>query len=309
MGKKAVMGNLVIACVAALTCGAMQVEATPHDSIRRLAAMQQKEKLPSIKVLVVHNADSAVVEVKGKYQIFDPYKGSRLADRFSGKRNLMQPLADGLKWGEEFPGIFQLQIVPENSQVTTLVDGFEYRGSLYIYDVGGHISIVNELPVEDYLCSVMTSQIEGTHSDEALAATAITARTNAYHQIQMAKNPFWHVEAEDVGYLGYGVTCRYNGIEEAINTTKHMVMSQGSPESGEIVTFPTQVIQAGISSSKPNKRTVAVLSLEQAEKMAKSGNDAAQILAKVFPHTRIQLIYQPVKLAKVPVTLLSDIVK
>jgi stage II sporulation protein D len=275
--------------------GINQLEATPRDSVKKLSAIHRDEKLPSIKVLIAHNVDSAIIEVKGKYHIFDPYTGKRLADRSVGKRSLIQPLEDGLKWGEEFPGTFQLQIIPNNPRVTTLVDGFEYRGALYVYDVCGQICIINEVSIEDYLCSVLTSQINGTHSDEALAAMAIAARTDAYHRVQitqgkMDKAPLWHVDAEPAGYLGYGVTCRYNGIEQAIETTKHMVLTTNArTETGAPLTFPTQIITATAKA----KQGVASLSLEQAETLAKKGENAAQILTKAFPNTSIQLIYMP----------------
>jgi stage II sporulation protein D len=240
----------------------------------------KRPQSPKIKVLIVHDSEGIVLEVKGKYNIYDPYQKSLLAARFSGKGNYIQPLLRGLKWGEEFPGIYQILIVPDAPQITTVVDGIEYRGLMYVYDIGGKISVVNEVDIEDYLSSVLALQLKGPLSEEAMAALAIIERTNALYQSTSRSNPFWHVKAQEVGYEGHAVTGRISGIDSALASTRYMVMSRSSSGSSSLAPFPTNL---------ENKKDSA---LANAEAMASKGSNAAEILSKMFPNTSIQMASQ-----------------
>ena len=79
-----------------------------------------------------------------------------------------------------FPGIFQIRLVPADAQSTILVDGIEYRGCVEVYDFKGKLYVVNEVDIERYLKSIMTSQFINEIDEEVMDAVAITARTNAY---------------------------------------------------------------------------------------------------------------------------------
>lgn len=236
------------------------------DSIKSAFVSSEKPKPPMIKVLIAHDIDAAMLEVKGKYNIIDPYKNTRLGTRFVGKAHLIQALAGGLKWGEEFPGTYQIEIIPDDNTVTTVIDGIEYHGNIYIYDIGGTISIVNEVDIEDYLSSILALQYEKPVAEEAMAAAAIAARTDAYYKATNAPNPYWHVDAKKVNYLGNGVAHRKNGVDEALAATRYMVINRV----GAYDNF----------------------SIAEADKAAKKGDSAAKILAKSYPNTTIELIHK-----------------
>lgn len=191
----------------------LSLEAGIIDTITNIFTKEPLPQPPSIKALLTHDQDGVILEVKGKYKIYDPRNGELISTRFVGKRRFIQAVREGLKWGEEFPGIYQIVIVPDSPQTTTIVDGIEYRGSIYIYDIGGSISVVNQLDIEDYLSSIMTPKFRDPQQlefkeplpYEMLAVFAITARTNAYWQSQNSKTPYWDVDAKEVGYKGYAV--------------------------------------------------------------------------------------------------------
>lgn len=256
------------------------LEATLWEKIQSTFGKSQ-QSIPTIKVLVVDKADGVILEVKGRYNIYDPFTQGKIASRFSGKSKLIQPVQGGLKWGEEFPGIYQIQIVPDEQSITTIVDGKEYKGKIYVYDVNGLISIVNEVNLEDYLNSILGHQFNQPYAPEAMAAIAIIERTNALYQALNSTNTYWHVRAQDVDYEGYAVTGRNNGVDKAVGSTKYMVMSRN----GSL--FPAS--WAKNEESQANR--MPVLSIEQAEKMAIRGNHAAEILSKAFPNASIQLSY------------------
>ncbi|MCB1119781.1 MAG: hypothetical protein KDK65_07465, partial [Chlamydiia bacterium] len=100
-----------------------------------LCSLEAKE--PMIKVLIAHDVSGVVLEAKGRYQIYDPHTKEFVVKRAQGKRKLIQPLKEGLKWGEAFPDLYQLVFVPDSEKTTFLVDGVEYQGNVYVYDIGG----------------------------------------------------------------------------------------------------------------------------------------------------------------------------
>ena len=232
----------------------------------------------------MHDQPGIVLEVKGKYQLFDPNTNSYLSTRFIGKRKFAQAAHDGIKWGEEFPGLHQMKIVPEEERATVSVDGVEYPGDVYVYDIGGTVSVVNEVPIEDYLKSVLNAQFENDGlPKEAIAAIAIAARTNAAYQAQNPKNTYWSVEASKVGYEGKEVAERSNAINQAIDETRGMVMKNG----GSL--FPAE--WGSTTGGKPHreKAVFSHITLFDVEEMAKKGDKADKILSKAFPNSVIQI--------------------
>lgn len=258
---------------------------------------RSKPEFPqTIKVLIVQDSQGVVIETKGKYRLFDPKTNERISTRFIGKRKFIQALTDGLQWGEEFPGLHQLQIVPDTQGITTVVDGIEYRGAITVYDVCGLVNVVNEVDVEDFLQSTLAPCFRDPQPSEALAALAIAARTDAYYLAQNPCSPFWAIDARTAGYQGYAVTHCNSMIEPAIQATRYLIMSKGVTPEGRASAFPVQwgqqVIGKFVAKATPSK-----VSVSEADQMAQKGNHAAQILTKAFPDTTIVLMYaaQPKK--------------
>lgn len=247
---------------------------------------------PTIDVLIVNDQSSALLEIKGKYRIFDPHAKQYISKRFLGKRKLIQSISSGLKWGEEFPGIYQIHIVPEDLSQPILVDGVEYQGSFFIYDIGGTISVVNRVDIEAYLKSILPEQIANSTSEETLAAIAIAARTNAFYYSEHPKNRFWDVDGERVGYVGLQSTNSVSEMDRAIQKTRYMVLSQTGAYEGVVTPFAARWGSAGASRQPaPQQGGVSHISLLEAEQMGENKKHAAQILFQAFPNTHIEMIY------------------
>ncbi len=184
------------------------------------------DKPPTIRVLIKQDASGSLIETKGGYKVYNPQNGKLLSSGLLGKRFFTLPQKDGLKWGEGFPGVFQLQIVSSSPDSSILVDGIEYRGFMEIYSYDQKIQIINEVDIETYISSVMTKELSSRHfAPPVLEALAVVYRTNAYHTALKNHGSYYHIKASDVSYGGIASTLIDYSIEKAIHQTKHLVMT------------------------------------------------------------------------------------
>ncbi len=85
-----------------------------------------------------------------------------------------------------------------------------YRGSLEIRKTNAGYLIINELPIEEYLYSVVTSEMPSDYPSEALKAQAVCARSYAVRQ--MLDPAYKEYEADVDDSSGYQV---YNNVKES----------------------------------------------------------------------------------------------
>jgi hypothetical protein len=235
---------------------------------------------PKIKVVVAKDVPSALVEAKGNFCVIRKDTGSVLSRGSGGKRFVMHALQDGLRWGEEYPDVYQVLVVPQSADTLLYVNGIQYKGAIAAYHVrDNRVTIVNEVALEDYVKSVLAFQVEAAYSKEAMAALAISARTEAYARVLGSKGSLkpWDVSADEAGYQGFGITLQPNGADEAVDLTRFMVMESTKQEG------PLQN---------------AKLAPEKAEALAKHGFDAQKILKSTFSHIKIGVTVHPDELAQ-----------
>lgn len=224
---------------------------------------------PYISVLLENDVPSALVEAKGNFRVVRKEDGYILSRGYEGKRFVMHALPQGLRWGEEYPDIYQVSIIPMDNKTTISVNGIQYKGNLTVYHVGDdNITLVNEVAIEDYVKSTLAIQYEDASlSEEALAALAIIARTEAYNQVlshQGSSRP-WDVAAREAGYFGCGVGQPVR-INPSVDLTRFMVL-ESTKDNG-----PLQA---------PH------LSATKANELAQKGLDAQKILKSTFPSAKI----------------------
>jgi len=243
---------------------------------------------PTMRVLVEHDAEKVQLEVTGKYSLYDPYTDSHISSRFIGKNREIQAMSEGLKWGEAFPGLYQIKISPDEACSTIIVNGKAYSGSVYVYDIGRTISIVNQVPVENYISHILADFQNSMLHPEVLAAIAIVARTNAYYMTSNPKNSYWAVDGNRVGYQGQRPV-PYE-IDRAVNSTRHMIMSRTGIYDKVATPFLAQFdgLSPGVSTKELE---VSKISLNEANAMAEKGDHAARILARAFPNSTIMLMH------------------
>jgi len=190
-----------------------------------VTTLAEDQKPATIKVLLHKDSTGVLLEARGAFQVINPENGKRISSGRKGKRFYLYPHKEGIKWGEDFLGIFQLQVVPTSPTTTLLVNGIQYRGAIEVYHVEEKLSIINEVDVESFLKSTLSHRFKGSYPDCVMDAVAIIARTNAYYNALFNHEAFWHIDATDIGYEGTGLTCQNLAVERAIENTRHLVMT------------------------------------------------------------------------------------
>lgn len=95
-----------------------------------------------------------------------------------------------------------------------------YRGKLELYKTSVGIVLVNELPMEQYLCGVVPSEMPASYELEALKAQAVCARSYAYGQTKAYAYPEYKAHVNDsVSYQVYGNSKEKESTVRAVEET------------------------------------------------------------------------------------------
>ncbi|MDR3623573.1 MAG: SpoIID/LytB domain-containing protein [Chlamydiales bacterium] len=217
--------TLMLLCVTTLTTFSLfagKVPAPgPNDTLP--ANYKLYPSYPTVKVLIAKDLNCTTIEVDGAYRVFNPEDCTVSGYGLFGKKYPVHPTTNGLKWGEEFPGVYQFAIVPASAKTRIMVDGTAYPGSIFVFQVGNTINIVNQVKIEDYLATVLPSSVSENLNEEAMAALVIAARTDIYYQSVRFDKAFWQIDAHQACYRGYDGK-RNKEVDHAINATRYLVM-------------------------------------------------------------------------------------
>ena len=115
-----------------------------------------------------------------------------------------------------------------------------FTGSLHLILQGGQIVVINELPLEDYLVSVISSEMKSTCSLQFLKASAVISRSWLLAQLRQKKDKtpsfiqtddeiirWWDREDHDLFDVCADDHCqRYQGITQASNPNVRQAVSK-----------------------------------------------------------------------------------
>lgn len=122
-------------------------------------------------------------------------------------------------------GVIQVSAKKEGGQlrITSLKRGYgvpEYQGKIELYAEKEGIVLVNELPLETYLCAVVPSEMPASYELEALKAQAVCARSYAVKQMKNYGYPNYKAHVDDsVSYQVYGNSKKQERAVQAVHET------------------------------------------------------------------------------------------
>lgn len=104
-------------------------------------------------------------------------------------------------------------------------DREDYRGTMEVIETEEGYVVINELPIEEYLYSVVPSEMPASYPMEALKAQAICARTYAYIHVLSPGYPQWNAHVDDTtAYQVYHSVAEQNTTNQAVQETEGMVL-------------------------------------------------------------------------------------
>lgn len=124
----------------------------------------------------------------------------------------------------------------------------KYRGSFEISKVNGQLALVNELPLEKYLYSVVGGEVSASWPMESLKAQAVAARSYALYQ-GVTKFRIASVVDSTLSQVYNGTGSEAASVIQAVNATAGEVMKSGgkiiegvfSSNSGGMTADPSEV--------------------------------------------------------------------
>lgn len=222
---------------AALFFSAMPAWSQPSSSMFQSERITEPMSPRNIQILLEKDASEVLLEVKGPYTLFNPHDGSQIGSGLLGKRFLIHELETGLKWGEEFAGIHQIYIQPRSPSTSIFINGIQYDGSVAVYGVSGTVNVVNDIDIESYVKSILTTQFISPLEPEVMSSLAILARTNAYYHATKNPDSFWHVSASETSYTGNGLVVQNSLVAQAVEKTRHLILVYMDGQQSQF--FPT----------------------------------------------------------------------
>lgn len=163
--------------------------------------------------VTVRGTKGMTVRVNGSEKTYSAGKKASFAAASGEKQTIeIKPASDG-----------RLELLSIKRQNRTP----SYRGNMELNWTKQGYTVINELPIEQYLYAVVPSEISSASKMEALKAQAVCARTYAYNQIAAGRFEEYHADLDD------SVSCQvYNNAPEdkrsrkAVNDTGGQVVTR-----------------------------------------------------------------------------------
>ena len=115
-----------------------------------------------------------------------------------------------------------------------------YRGQMELLRTEDGIVVINEVLLEEYLYSVVASEMPATYPAEALKAQAICARTYAYGRMEHAGYPQYGAHVDDsTSYQVYNNVLEQEGSTTAVKETYGELLFSGDGELAETFYYST----------------------------------------------------------------------
>ena len=189
----------------------------------------RKEKMETIRVALKTTGFGSLYHDKITFLCQEPVTiyygdyGQRREERIEAGREITIDAGDEYLQGD------RMEIVPEINTSRIQVTSMErsqgipsYRGSMEIVKTKEGLVLINEVLLEEYLYSVVPSEMPASYPIEALKAQAVCARTYGYGYLLRPGYAALGAHVDDS--VGYQV---YNNIAENVNSTKAVKETAG----------------------------------------------------------------------------------
>jgi stage II sporulation protein D len=229
---------LLVATVAGVVAVWAPQERTGRDNLPALQVNRERTAPasgPKIRVgLTDEPARRLQIEVSGPYELRLAGTAETLDRQEKLTPTTVTATPRGLRIGAREFSATRLEIVPAQSPAVW-VESHQYRGTLQLFRrAGGTVVAVNVLPLEEYVASVVDSEMPKEFSREARKAQAVVARTFAFSQMRSA--------ARDALFDLYGSTRSQKYLGVKYRDDQGRLLAGESADSREVAAETAQLV-------------------------------------------------------------------
>lgn len=207
----------------------METETEEQETQGESASITETEN-PNIRVLICSDNyardyhDRVVLQCSGNYSVS---YGDVVEEH--GPEELVT-IERGDAWLESGPVTLKPLDAGDSFTMPELLRAYEdpvYAGEFQVEERQEGLLVVNEVPLETYLCSVVPSEMPSSYPMEALKAQAICARTYARKQMEGSRGDDLGVDVDDsVSYQVYNNIPQNERTTQAVRETAGKVMKE-----------------------------------------------------------------------------------
>ena len=192
---------------------------------------------PDIYVALALKQISVQLRGQDVYQIYDVKNNNLLYSSSKQENSFLNVRSNSLYLNNlKLPNKIRIRAA-ENSLLQ--INRRTYRGELLIsVEAENRINVVNILPLEEYLYSVLPQEMPASWPEQALKAQAVTARSFAYSALGRRDNLGYDILADTSSQV-------YGGKEYENSTTTKVIKDTY----GEVVVFNNKVVETFFHSS------------------------------------------------------------
>ena len=217
---------------------------------RRLAAEVPKasvftpeaELMPQIRVGLAENLKELYIKPGGDFQLTDAggsvlYNGTKdIVIKITSSYGAVYLMTDDNKEILKHQGtavfkcsspsdtILIFNVVHSTGYLSAGKEDRAYRGKISLKPSGSRITVINTLPLEEYLYSVVPSEIPSYWPEEALCAQAVAARSYTLANMGKYRKKGYDVTGSIKSHFYRGLTGEHENTTAAVEKTRGMVL-------------------------------------------------------------------------------------
>ena len=197
---------------------------SPPPSPKALPAAPADYQPPplDIRVAILRDVPGTTIGVSGQAVVSDRH--NKQIQTLSGSQGWnVRPKEGSLSLGgQSVPGVVWVQ--PTEGSLIYVGDRW-YRGKILLVSKGNSLLVVNHVNFEQYLYSVVGSEMHANAPTEALKAQAIAARSYALVHMIRPANAWYDLGNTQRWQVYKGLNSEYNTGHHAVRSTKGQILS------------------------------------------------------------------------------------
>ncbi len=193
--------------------GLLLFSCTPSEQYLRTKSASLHTGVNQVRVLLKIESGSFRISSESGIRVIDKTKSMMIYQSGSG----------GLVFRPEKIG--KIYLIESDKNILYL-DSKGYRGKLELHNVLGKIYIINILGIEEYLYSVVPSEMPSSWNIEALKAQSVASRTYSYYHLVKNKDQGIYDLDSTTNFQVYrGISSETPSAIEAVNGTSGVIMT------------------------------------------------------------------------------------